>query len=81
MSADDRLLTDADVKALAEAFSAAMVARLKDEKTVNELSGAWSHHVDRLIGRGVRRFAVYVSLVGIIVGAVKWEVIKFTFFK
>ena len=94
---NERLLTDADVRALsaaftevmaeggnaalAEAFSEAMITKLKDEETVKELGDVWSHHVDRLIGRGVRRVFGYMLLVGIVAGAVKWEAIKFAFLK
>lgn len=93
----ERLLTDADVKALsaaftevmeeggnaalAKAFADAMILRLKDEKTVEELGGVWSHHIDRLIGRGVRRMLGYVLLIGAVVGAIKWEAIKYIFLK
>jgi hypothetical protein len=66
-----RALTPADVEAVVDAF----VARLRDRKTVEHVTAAWSGVLDRAIGRGVRRIAYAVALAVLLLGAVKFDIL------
>jgi hypothetical protein len=66
-----RALTPADVEAVVDAF----VARLRDRKTVEHVTAAWSGVLDRAIGRGVRRIAYAVLFSILLLGAVKFDIL------
>lgn len=68
-----RVLTDDDVQAIAESLADQLVARLADERTAERVVTVWSGHLDKQIGKGVRRLLVYVALGLLGLAAVKFD--------
>ncbi len=66
-----RVLTAADVEAVADA----LIARISDRKTVENITAAWSGVIDRAIGRGVRRIAYAFLFAVLMLGAVKFDLL------
>ena len=57
-------------------FSAAQVAealveKIKDPKTAQEIMDVWGGRIDQQLGRGLRRFGLYVLLTVLGLGAMK----------
>lgn len=66
-----RNLTDADVKALADAMSASIIKTLKDPEVVGELMDPWSAYLDQKVGRGVRKAAFTVLMLLLAIAGTK----------
>lgn len=65
----DRLITDKDADVLADKIASKFVTTLKDEEVVDAIINVWSDHLDRHIGRTVRRGAyTLLAAVCVLVG-------------
>jgi len=71
----DRTLTDADAEAVADHMTNKLIARLSDAKTVEQISEAWGGHIDRALGKGLRRVGLYVFIALFSLGAVKFDLL------
>lgn len=67
-----RALTGADVEAIVDVF----VKRISEQRTVEQITMAWSGAIDRAIGRGVRRVAYALLFSVLMVGAVKFDLLS-----
>lgn len=76
----ERSISEGDAEAIAEHMTTKLIDRLADEKTVDRIMAAWSGHIDRRIGHGLRRIGLYVLVAAISVGAIKLDLLK-TIFK
>ncbi|WP_157598160.1 MULTISPECIES: hypothetical protein [unclassified Rhizobacter] len=76
-SHEPRNLTDADTSAIAEhladQLAAQLVTRLGDERTAQRLVNVWGGYVDRQLGRGLRRLAMYAVMALLGLGALKFD--------
>lgn len=74
---EPRSLNDADAQLiaehLAEQLAAQLVTRLGDERTAERLVNVWGGYVDRQLGRGLRRLAMYAVMVLLGLGALKFD--------
>jgi hypothetical protein len=70
---DPRALTDADMQRIAEKLAAQLVAQLGDERTAQRLVDVWGGYVDRQLGKGLRRFAMYAVMALLGLGAIKFD--------
>jgi hypothetical protein len=70
---DPRTLTDADTQRIAEQLAAQLVTRLGDERTAERLVDVWGGYVDRQLGKGLRRFAMYAVMALLGLGAIKFD--------
>lgn len=66
-----RALTKHDVEAIVDH----LIDRISDQKTVEQITTAWSEVVDRAIGKGVRRLIYAVGLAVLVIGAVKFDLL------
>lgn len=73
----ERTITEGDAEAIAEHMTTKLIDRLADEKTVDRIMAAWSGHIDRCIGRGLRRMGLYVLIFAMGLGAIKLDLIKY----
>lgn len=63
----DRRVTDRDAEAIADHMVNKLVARLSDDATVAHLTSVWAGHLDRSIGKTVRRGAwVVLGAIGFV---------------
>lgn len=69
----ERTLTDADIKAIGEAVSEALIKSLSSEKTASSIMNQWESWMDKKIGRGVRKIAVTVILFILAIAATKFD--------
>ncbi len=65
-------LTDEDVDRIVDRF----VCRISDKRTVEQITDAWSGVVDRALGRGLRRLAMWVLMAVLLWGGIKFELIR-----
>jgi hypothetical protein len=72
----ERTLTDADAEAVADHMTDKLIARLSDAKTVEQISEAWGSHIDRALGKGLRRIGLYVVIGLLSIGAVKLDLVS-----
>lgn len=72
----ERTLTDADAEAVADHMTTKLIDRLSDAKTVERISDAWGGHIDRALGKGLRRLGLYVVIAVLSLGAVKFELVS-----
>lgn len=79
MPPPNRALTDDDAEAIADRMSDKLIARLSDPKTVDEISTAWGAHIDRILGRGLRRLGAWVLMVLIGIAALKFDLLAKAF--
>ncbi|WP_457329717.1 hypothetical protein [Rhizobacter sp. P5_C2] len=70
---DPRNLTDADMQRIAEKLAAQLVTQLGDERTAQRLVDVWGGYVDRQLGKGLRRFAMYAVMALLGLGAIKFD--------
>lgn len=70
---EPRSLSDADAQAIAERLSAQLMTQLGDERTAQRLVGVWGGYVDRQLGRGLRRLAMYAVMALLGLGALKFD--------
>jgi hypothetical protein len=70
---DPRTLTDADMQRIAEKLAAQLVTQLGDERTAQRLVDVWGGYVDRQLGKGLRRFAMYAVMALLGLGAIKFD--------
>jgi hypothetical protein len=70
---DPRALTDADMQRIAEKLAAQLVTQLGDERTAQRLVDVWGGYVDRQLGKGLRRFAMYAVMALLGLGAIKFD--------
>ncbi|KQU80935.1 MULTISPECIES: hypothetical protein [unclassified Rhizobacter] len=70
---DTRTLTDADMQRIAEKLAAQLVTQLGDERTAQRLVDVWGGYVDRQLGKGLRRFAMYAVMALLGLGAIKFD--------
>lgn len=70
---EPRRLSDADTQRLAEQLAAQLVARLGEERTAQRLVDVWGGYVDRQLGKGLRRFAMYAVMALLGLGAIKFD--------
>jgi len=70
---EQRSLTEADTQAIAEQLAAQLVSRLGDERTAQRLVNVWGGYVDRQLGRGLRRLAMYAVMALLGLGAIKFD--------
>ena len=55
----------------AEQVADALIDKVKDPKTAQEIMDVWGGRIDQQLGRGLRRFGVYVVFMILGVGAIK----------
>lgn len=70
-----RAITDDDAEAIADRMTERFIARLSDPKTVEDISTAWGAHIDRILGRGLRRLGAWVLMVLIGIAALKFDLL------
>ena len=70
---EPRALTDADMQRIAEKLAAQLVTQLGDERTAQRLVDVWGGYVDRQLGKGLRRFAMYAVMALLGLGAIKFD--------
>jgi len=70
---EPRSLSDADVRAIAEHLSTQLMTQLGDERTAQRLVNVWGGYVDRQLGRGLRRLAMYAVMALLGLGALKFD--------
>jgi len=70
---EPRSLSDADVRAIAEHLSIQLMTQLGDERTAQRLVSVWGGYVDRQLGRGLRRLAMYAVMALLGLGALKFD--------
>lgn len=70
-------LSPEDSKQLARHIVDALMLQLSDEATVAAVASVWGKYLDQWIGRGFRRFAVYVIFAALVAGALKFQVWNF----
>lgn len=70
-----RAITDDDAQAIADHMTDKLIDRLSDPKTVDQISGAWGDHIDRVLGRGLRRLGAWVLMVLIGIAALKFDLL------
>lgn len=71
----DRTLTDGDAEAIANHMTDKLIARMSDPSTVEQISDAWGGHIDRALGKGLRRLGLYVVIAVLSIAAVKLELL------
>lgn len=60
----------------AEQVAEALVQKIKDPKTAQEIMDVWGGRVDQQLGRGIRRVGWYLMLTFMGVGAVKLGLVE-----
>jgi len=70
---DPRSLSDADAQAIAERLSTQLMTQLGDERTAQRLMTVWGDYIDRQLGRGLRRLAMYAVMALLGLGAFKFD--------
>jgi len=70
---DQHSLSDADAQAIAERLSAQLMSQLGDERTAQRLMTVWGDYIDRQLGRGLRRLAMYAVMALLGLGAFKFD--------
>lgn len=60
----------------AEQVAEALVEKIKDPKTAQEIMDVWGGRIDQQLGRGLRRFGLYVLLTLLSVGALKLGLVE-----
>jgi hypothetical protein len=73
-------LVDPTHEAIAQRQAEVLIDYLTDPETVQRITTAWSGSLDAMIGRGVRRIAIYALGSLFLVGVVKFGVLA-EFFK
>ena len=65
----------------AEQVAEALIEKVKDPKTAQEIMDVWGERIDRQLGRGLRRFGLYVLMAFISAGALKLGILEELFKK
>lgn len=65
----------------AEDVATAIINKLKNPEEVQEIMDVWGNKVDALLGRGLRRFGMYVVLAVLSIGAAKLGLLEELFKK
>lgn len=60
----------------AEQVAEALVEKIKDPKTAQEIMDVWGGRIDQQLGRGLRRFGLYVLLTILGLGAMKLGILE-----
>lgn len=60
----------------AEQVAEALVDKLKDPKTAQDIMDVWGGRIDRQLGRGLRRFGLYVVVAFLGAGALKLGILE-----
>lgn len=60
----------------AEQVAEALVEKIKDPKTAQEIMDVWGSRIDQQLGRGLRRFGLYVLLTVLGLGAMNLGVVE-----
>ncbi len=68
-------LVDTTHEAIAQRQAEVLIDRLTDPETVERITDAWSGALDKMIGRGVRRIAIYALGSLFLVGVLKFGVL------
>lgn len=71
----DRTLTDADAEAIATHMADKLIERMSDRHTVELITEVWGGHVDRSLGRALRRIGGWVLLMLLALGAAKFDLL------
>lgn len=60
----------------AEQVADALIDKVKDPKTAQEIMDVWGGRIDQQLGRGLRRFGLYVIIALLSFGALKLGVLE-----
>lgn len=60
----------------AEQVAEALVEKIKDPNTAQEIMDVWGGRIDRQLGRGLRRFGLYVIVALLGAGALKLGILE-----
>lgn len=72
----NRTLTDDDAEAVADHMTDKLIKRLSDAETVQLIGDAWGNHIDRALGKGLRRLGLYLLITILLLGAMKFELLS-----